>query len=81
MQIGLTGSFVAVYLASAYAFLFVGGLSGFWSLAEGDVPGKYLFVVAAVGVALLPLGVILAARARKRVTANSALQPTPTRAA
>ncbi len=78
LQIRLTGTFVTLYLAGAFALLFIGGFSGFWTLSEGDAPAKYLFVVVGVGLPLLPVAVLVVSRLRHPAPANSALQPTRT---
>ncbi|MEA2166478.1 MAG: hypothetical protein QOK37_4605 [Thermoanaerobaculia bacterium] len=58
LQIRLVSTFVFLYLGSAFALLFLGGLSGFWVLSESDASFRYLLVVAGVGLLLIPPAVI-----------------------
>lgn len=61
-QIRLASLFVTLYLAAAFALLFVGGIDGFWILASSTASATYLLIVAGVGLPLLPAAVLLMSR-------------------
>jgi hypothetical protein len=65
LQMRLVSTFVFLYMTSAFAFLFVGGLSGFWLLSESDASSRYLTVVAGVGLLFIPAAVILVFRSSR----------------